>query len=186
MCSSRELVTGISQEAQVSYIHIVKKGSGETTGFEGVFFSDPLDSVICSSETRSAEEEPAKIVAVDLQPMAPIDGVVQIVGDITKLETATSILSHFEGQKADLVVCDGAPDGKCHPLPTHKKPNIMFILFPVSWTAQLTLLFFFTILTQVTGLHDLDEFVQSQLLLAASQKLRYILHMMFLILHMFA
>ncbi|KAA1118153.1 hypothetical protein PGT21_032469 [Puccinia graminis f. sp. tritici] len=62
------------------------------------------------NETRSAEEEPAKIVAVDLQPMAPIDGVVQIVGDITKLETATSILSHFEGQKADLVVCDGAPD----------------------------------------------------------------------------
>jgi len=77
----------------------------------------------------STDDQAAKIVAVDLQPMAPIDGVVQIVGDITKLETAATILSHFEGQKADLVVCDGAPD--------------------------------------VTGLHDLDEFVQSQLLLAA-------------------
>lgn len=83
------------------------------------------------NESRSKEQqlEHVKIVAVDLQPMAPIDSVIQIVGDITKLETANTILSHFQGQKADLVVCDGAPD--------------------------------------VTGLHDLDEFVQSQLLLAA-------------------
>lgn len=50
-------------------------------------------------------------------------------GDITKKETADQIVSHFEGQKADLVVCDGAPD--------------------------------------VTGLHDIDEFVQAQLVLAA-------------------
>lgn len=50
-------------------------------------------------------------------------------GDITKKETADQIISHFEGQKADLVVCDGAPD--------------------------------------VTGLHDIDEFVQAQLVLAA-------------------
>ena len=42
--------------------------------------------------------------------------------------TAREIISHFEGEKADLVVCDGAPD--------------------------------------VTGLHDLDEYVQGQLLLA--------------------
>jgi 23S rRNA U2552 (ribose-2'-O)-methylase RlmE/FtsJ len=54
-------------------------------------------------------------VAVDLQPMTPIDGVIQIVGDITKLDTATEILSYFEGEKADLVVCDGAPDGRYSP-----------------------------------------------------------------------
>lgn len=52
-----------------------------------------------------------KIVAVDLQPMAPLNGVLQLVGDITKIETAQAIMSHFEGEKADLVVCDGAPDG---------------------------------------------------------------------------
>lgn len=39
------------------------------------------------------------------------------------------MIAHFEGQPADLVVCDGAPD--------------------------------------VTGLHDLDEYVQAQLILAA-------------------
>uniref|UniRef100_A0A069DYG9 Putative tRNA (cytidine(32)/guanosine(34)-2'-O)-methyltransferase n=1 Tax=Panstrongylus megistus TaxID=65343 RepID=A0A069DYG9_9HEMI len=70
-----------------------------------------------------------KIVAVDLQAMAPIPGVIQIQGDITKTSTAEEIIKHFEGDFADLVVCDGAPD--------------------------------------VTGLHDIDEYIQAQLLLAA-------------------
>ena len=69
------------------------------------------------------------IVAVDLQPMAPIDGVFSIKGDITSRETALEIIEHFRGNRAELVVCDGAPD--------------------------------------VTGLHDIDEYLQSQLLLSA-------------------
>ena len=52
-----------------------------------------------------------KIVAVDLQAISPISGVVQIQGDITKLSTAEQIISHFQGELADLVICDGAPDG---------------------------------------------------------------------------
>jgi tRNA (cytidine32/guanosine34-2'-O)-methyltransferase len=64
-----------------------------------------------------------------LQKMAPIDGVICIQGDITSTSTANQIISHFDGEKADLVVCDGAPD--------------------------------------VTGLHDMDEYIQAQLLLAA-------------------
>ncbi|ORZ30395.1 FtsJ-like methyltransferase-domain-containing protein [Catenaria anguillulae PL171] len=51
-----------------------------------------------------------KIVAVDLQAMAPLAGVVQLQGDITKEATANEIIGEFEGEKADLVVCDGAPD----------------------------------------------------------------------------
>lgn len=74
------------------------------------------------------EDRPV-IVAVDLQPMLPLRGVTQLVGDITKLETAREIIAHFHGRHAQLVVCDGAPD--------------------------------------VTGMHDIDQFVQSQLLLAA-------------------
>ncbi len=70
-----------------------------------------------------------RVVAVDLQEMAPIPGVVCHVGDITSQETAEQIVSHFKGDLADLVVCDGAPD--------------------------------------VTGLHDIDEYMQAQLLLAA-------------------
>ena len=70
-----------------------------------------------------------RIVAVDLQEMAPIPGVACLVGDITAQETAEQIVGHFRGDLADLVVCDGAPD--------------------------------------VTGLHDIDEYMQAQLLLAA-------------------
>ncbi|XP_066956076.1 tRNA (cytidine(32)/guanosine(34)-2'-O)-methyltransferase-like [Macrobrachium rosenbergii] len=88
-------------------------------------------SQVLSRTLRSASPDPAsvKIVAVDLQAMAPLPGVVQIQGDITKTSTAEAIISHFQGETAQLVVCDGAPD--------------------------------------VTGLHDLDEYVQAQLLLAA-------------------
>lgn len=64
-----------------------------------------------------AQEEPeynknenVKIVAVDLQPMSPLPGVIQIQGDITKYSTAQEIIGHFEGDQAELVVCDGAPD----------------------------------------------------------------------------
>jgi len=80
------------------------------------------------TETPPSQEE-VKIVAVDLQAMAPIPGVIQIQGDITKTSTAEEIIGHFKGEQADLVVCDGAPD--------------------------------------VTGLHDIDEYIQAQLLLAA-------------------
>jgi tRNA (cytidine32/guanosine34-2'-O)-methyltransferase len=58
-------------------------------------------------------EGEVKIVAVDLQAMAPLPGVVQIQGDITKKETAEAIKGHFKGKPLHLVLCDGAPDGKC-------------------------------------------------------------------------
>jgi len=79
-------------------------------------------------------DEQVKIVAVDLQTMAPLPGVIQIKGDITKRSTIEEILECFQTNdkqmnKADLVICDGAPD--------------------------------------VTGLHDIDEFVKGNLVLAA-------------------
>mmetsp|Transcript_28943 Transcript_28943/g.58266 ORF Transcript_28943/g.58266 Transcript_28943/m.58266 type:complete len:372 (-) Transcript_28943:130-1245(-) len=81
----------------------------------------------------AAERTDVRIVAVDLQEMAPIEGVNIIAGDITSQATVDEVLDLFrEGQTeryADLVVCDGAPD--------------------------------------VTGMHDLDEYIQAQLLLSA-------------------
>jgi len=70
-----------------------------------------------------------RVVAVDLQEMAPIPGVVTLQGDITARSTAEAIIGYFRGGRAHAVVCDGAPD--------------------------------------VTGLHDIDEYLQAQLLLAA-------------------
>mmetsp|Transcript_9995 Transcript_9995/g.16798 ORF Transcript_9995/g.16798 Transcript_9995/m.16798 type:complete len:338 (+) Transcript_9995:13-1026(+) len=91
--------------------------------------SDSSNTSQSTTDDEAKIGNEAKIVAVDLQPMSPLEGVVQIVGDITKQTTASQIIAHFDGRKAELVVCDGAPD--------------------------------------VTGMHDIDQFVQSQLLLAA-------------------
>ena len=92
---------------------------------------------VLSKKLYSEQEDPdamvaagnAKVIAVDLQEMAPIPGIITIVGDITDRITAEQIIDYFKGNLADLVVCDGAPD--------------------------------------VTGLHDIDEYMQAQLLLAA-------------------
>ncbi|KAJ1945519.1 tRNA (uridine-2'-O-)-methyltransferase trm7 [Linderina macrospora] len=86
-------------------------------------------SQVLSKKLKRQGDVDPKIVAVDLQAMAPLPGVIQIQGDITKLTTAEQIIGHFDGESADLVVSDGAPD--------------------------------------VTGLHDLDEYIQAQLILAA-------------------
>ncbi|CBQ72036.1 related to TRM7-tRNA 2`-O-ribose methyltransferase [Sporisorium reilianum SRZ2] len=91
---------------------------------------------------RLASVPGSHLVAVDLQAMAPLPGVTQIIGDITTPATADAVSialsdgpsSTTKGKgkaRAQLIVCDGAPD--------------------------------------VTGLHDLDEYLQSQLLLAATQ-----------------
>ena len=93
-------------------------------------WSQVLSKKLRSGQAAAAGDSDAvKIVAVDLQAMAPLPGVIQIQGDITKVSTANRIVDQFSGEEAQLVVCDGAPD--------------------------------------VTGLHDIDEYIQAQLLLAA-------------------
>lgn len=57
------------------------------------------------------KDDDVRIVAVDLQAMAPLPGVMQLQGDITKISTANDIIRYFDDQKAQLVICDGAPDG---------------------------------------------------------------------------
>jgi tRNA (cytidine32/guanosine34-2'-O)-methyltransferase len=89
-----------------------------------------------------------QIVSVDIQDMAPLKGVHQIKGDITKLSTVKSVIDVFNGKLADLVICDGAPDGT-------------FPLYRIIST-------FINQIIIVTGMHDIDEYVQAQLLLAVS------------------
>lgn len=71
----------------------------------------------------------ARVIAIDLQEMAPIEGVRMLQADITKRSTLDTIREYFGNTPADIVLSDGAPD--------------------------------------VTGLHDIDEYVQAQLVLAA-------------------
>ena len=68
------------------------------------------------------------------------------------------VIRHFDGCRADLVVYDAAPDGK---LALLDKWSIT-ILHVFMVLLFLTLLW----MIAVTGLHDMDEFVQSQLILA--------------------
>lgn len=83
-----------------------------------------------------------KIVAVDLQPMASLEGITTLKGDITHPSTISRILQALDpdeydinaqatssARPVDLILSDGAPD--------------------------------------VTGLHDLDIYIQSQLLFSA-------------------
>ena len=97
---------------------------------------------IPDGEEPTRPKEEVRIVAVDLQPMAPLEGITSLVGDITHPSTVPRILKALDPETfseddpnasqshpVDLVISDGAPD--------------------------------------VTGLHDLDIYIQSQLLFSA-------------------
>ena len=55
-------------------------------------------------------ESDIRVISVDLQEMAPISGVHIMQGDITTKDTVDKMMEKFGGQKAELVICDGAPD----------------------------------------------------------------------------
>ena len=62
-------------------------------------------SCIPEDDDVNSKDTP-KIVAVDLWPMEPIEGVDIIRGDITSLDTAKQIIDCFEGKKAEVsVIC---------------------------------------------------------------------------------
>lgn len=74
----------------------------------------------------------------------PIEGVKTLQADITHPDTLCKILEIFGNKPADLVICDGAP-------------GVTYIQFKKVFVKFL----------DVTGLHDLDEYIQGQLLLSA-------------------
>lgn len=122
--------------------------AAETTTTDG-------DRMDCDESSPSSELKPrknVKIVSIDLQPMAPLEGITTLKADITHPSTIPLLLRALDPEAyeqppipsdapssvtaairqphpVDLVISDGAPD--------------------------------------VTGLHDLDIYIQSQLLYAA-------------------
>jgi tRNA (cytidine32/guanosine34-2'-O)-methyltransferase len=104
--------------------------------------SDEIDGTPRNqAETKPQPRSDVKIVAIDLQPISPLPGIITLRADITHPATVPLLLKALDpdydpsnhsqqaAQPVDLVISDGAPD--------------------------------------VTGLHDLDIYVQSQLLFAA-------------------
>jgi len=104
---------------------------------EGGETSEEMARLNLEEEKPQLQPRPnVKIVAIDLQPMAPLEGIIQLQADITHPSTVGRMLSALNPTKSeadfelvDLVISDGAPD--------------------------------------VTGLHDLDIHIQSQLLYSA-------------------
>ncbi|KAJ5959428.1 Ribosomal RNA large subunit methyltransferase E [Penicillium vulpinum] len=113
---------------------------------------DKMDYIEPSSSSELKPRKNVKIVSIDLQPMAPLEGITTLKADITHPSTIPLLLRALDPEAyeqpstpsdspssvteairqphpVDLVISDGAPD--------------------------------------VTGLHDLDIYIQSQLLYAA-------------------
>ncbi|EKV16390.1 TRNA methyltransferase, putative [Penicillium digitatum] len=134
----------------------LEKKRAEQRGLEGADATTADDDKMdCDEPSSSPELKPrknVKIVSIDLQPMAPLEGITTLKADITHPSTIPLLLRALDpeayGQPSapsdspsqvkeasrqphpvDLVISDGAPD--------------------------------------VTGLHDLDIYIQSQLLYAA-------------------
>ena len=63
-------------------------------------------------ERADTPDDDTKIVAVDLQAMAALPGVIQIQGDITKVSTAEEIISHFEVLFFEMIILNGFPTVK--------------------------------------------------------------------------
>ena len=51
-----------------------------------------------------------KVIALDLLPIEPIDGVDIILGDFTQEQTIDQLSKLLSGKKADLIICDIAPN----------------------------------------------------------------------------
>ena len=76
-------------------------------------WSQVLSNTLYSNDQErkeALEKGDVRVVSVDLQEMQAVDGVAICQGDITTEDTLNQILTLFKGNKAELVVCDGAPD----------------------------------------------------------------------------
>lgn len=65
-------------------------------------------SGVCSQKLSNRPNK--KIISIDLQQFAPIEGVDIIIGDITNQEVLKKIILTANNQPIDLIICDGAPD----------------------------------------------------------------------------
>ncbi|KAK5000763.1 tRNA (uridine-2'-O-)-methyltransferase trm7 [Elasticomyces elasticus] len=121
-------------------IHAAKYAvSSEGEGASTVGGPPTVEDVTSMQHAAPQPRKDVKIVAIDLQPMSPLEGITTLRADITHPSTIPLLLQALDPEAdltsitashpVDLVLSDGAPD--------------------------------------VTGLHDLDIYVQSQLLWAA-------------------
>lgn len=59
---------------------------------------------------RKLGKSAGEIIALDILPIEPIDGVLALQGDFTESETLDKLLKMLSGKPVDLVICDMAPN----------------------------------------------------------------------------
>jgi 23S rRNA U2552 (ribose-2'-O)-methylase RlmE/FtsJ len=64
------------------------------------------------SKSQQIHQNAVLTTVVSYAPQAPLAGVTILHADITVPATLSKMMDAMEEEKADLVVCDGAPEGK--------------------------------------------------------------------------
>lgn len=124
-------------------------------------------------ESVKRRREDVKIVAIDLQPMSPLEGIVMLRADITHPSTVTRLLEALDAPVRTPASTKAAqPPNEAAPPPANQLPSSSDQI--PSSTSSTTLpsthhvdLLLTDGAPDVTGLHDLDIYIQSSLLRSA-------------------
>ena len=96
-------------------LHLIKPGQlvvdlGSTPGAWSQYVRRKLSPKAATGGGAATGELNGRIIALDMLPMEPIEGVVFIQGDIREDAVLTELTTQMQGQRADLVISDMAPN----------------------------------------------------------------------------
>lgn len=123
---------------------------------EGLSVKDAPDETTAldlekSHQALPSPMTPVRIVAIDLQPMSPLEGITMLKGDITHPSTIPRILDALDPPPT--IIPDSTTSTTSPPPAKYKQNPVDLVLSDGA--------------PDVTGLHDLDIYIQSQLLSSA-------------------
>lgn len=96
-------------------LHLIKPGQcvvdlGSTPGAWSQYVRRMLSPKSATGGGAAAGALNGRIIALDMLPMEPIEGVVFIQGDIREDNVLSELTQHLEGQPVDVVISDMAPN----------------------------------------------------------------------------
>lgn len=96
-------------------LHLIKPGQlvvdlGSTPGAWSQYVRRKLSPKAATGGGAAVGELNGRIIALDMLPMEPIEGVVFIQGDIGEDAVLTELTTQMQGKQADLVISDMAPN----------------------------------------------------------------------------
>src|SRR5512133_780192 len=96
-------------------LHLIKPGQlvvdlGSAPGAWSQYVRRKLSPKSATGGGAAAGELNGRIIALDLLPMEAIEGVLFIQGDLREDAVLTQLAEHMQGQRADVVISDMAPN----------------------------------------------------------------------------